>query len=373
MRLSSKMDVKKFISPGQVIVLLTVIRLQFSTAFIARVDPGNSIQDLILLAPLEFIINFVLAIPLLLLLKRHPGCGLLDCTKYALGTVAEKVTGLIYCLYFFALSLGTICIFNNAFRNSVIPEAPNLSLDLLIIAVCLYGAYKGAEAISRLGSIAFFIYAVTLTIIILSLIPDFDFHLFKPLLYNGPGFLMQSASAGLDNSAQIVFLAFLVPFIKKKENLTKIYAQWNAVAMIIFFLLLATIICVLGSYGSTQFFPLASLAIISKIGVFKHIDAMDFISWTFNLAIMVSLSLFVSSMCLHSLSDKKRKIFLGMLSVVYFAAALILGKYFALIYWTVYQNFMNIAALIVIVMIPAVILIVDIIKGRSSENGMVNS
>ena len=236
------------------------------------------------------------------------------------------------------------------------------------IAVCVYGAVKGIEAIARFGSITAIFYVLIIIIISLSLLPLFHFSYVKPMFYNGPKNFVSFSLINFNVSIQIVLLAFLAPF-KREGNLGKTYFIWNILSVLFLFLLELSIVTVLGAFGAKQLYPLQTLAKLSKVGDFERLDSFDMISWFLNSVLTVTIYIYLAVVCLLKVGlNKYRKLISIICGIgIYFLANIISSNFNTIQKMISGVPFAGITTLFVAV-IPLIILAVDLLKERVLQN-----
>jgi Spore germination protein. len=363
------MEKKSYISPLQIILMLLITRLLFSSSYQSVLNAGNNEQDLLPSIPVVFVVNFIAAIPILVLLGRQPGHDPVECAMKVAGRGVGTVVAFVYFLFFIAIAALTLGNYENYFSTSVIPDVRAYIIGAYMIVVCLYGMLKGIEAIARFGGVVAVVYVVTLIIIFLSLMQFADISLLKPIFYKGTKLFMQSILMNYNLSYQIVLLAFLAPFIRPGASAAKTYACWNFFAFLVLFMLEFAIVTVTGAYGARQLYPLLTLSSLSHIGFLEELDAVDMVSWMLNAVITVSLSGYLAVNCLLKIGLNKHK---RLISFLCCAAILYLSTLIAENFSSIQMVIVGATAAVILtaaaVVIPLIILIIDLIKGRMVQN-----
>ena len=165
------MEKASVISSKQLIAILMVCRLGFSTVYFTSIDAGASIQDVLLAVPVLFVMNFFVAIPILLLLRRHPGKSFMECSVQLIGKPASVVVAVICGVFFLLQGTLELGIFQLFYVNTVIPQTAEFAILIPILIVAVYGAVKGIEALARGGSVILVIYLFILCFIRLTGLP----------------------------------------------------------------------------------------------------------------------------------------------------------------------------------------------------------
>jgi spore germination protein (amino acid permease) len=363
------MEKQSYISSRQLIVLLIMTKLTFSMSYYVSLSAGRSIQDVLLAVPVNFILNYIVAIPILILLKRHPGKDLVELAHNILGRAAGIFIAVFYMLCFVFLAIYLLATFHNYYVNFILPESMYYAIAIPLLIVAFYGAVKGIETIARFGSIVIILYLIIVAVIGLSLIPQINFDFLFPMLYNGPKVFLGAVLSGVNSNLQIVFLAFCAPFLKLGTKLGKIYTKWNVIAMLLFLMLEFLTVTVMGPFAAKQNFPLPELALLSQVGVFERLDAVDMISWILNTVLSVTFYVYIATVCLLKTGlNKHRKIITFLIVTVVFAVAYFVTPFFTVLHIITINPLMTVGTLTAIILLPFTILLADLIKGRVASN-----
>lgn len=361
------MEKKSYISANQIILILCITRLLFSSSYQSYLNAGASVQDTLPSLIANFVVNLIVAAPILMLLKRYPRHSLAECAVKVLGRPLGVVVCIIYCMFFIANASLVSGNFGNFFITDVISDATVFVTLLLLVTVCVYGALKGIESLARVGSVVAIIYFLTFIIIFLTLKSWIKIGYVKPLFFNGPGLFLNSSVMNYNLSTQIILFAFLVPF-QRKGSITKTYFLWSLLTFAVLFLLELSIVVVLGAYGAKQIYPLQLLARLSKIGIFDRLDAVDMISWILNTVITVALNIYLAVLCLLNAGlNKYRKLTAVIVGILVLFPATMVSTEFEVVQKMMCDLRTSGVLTILIVVIPCLIVIVDIIKKRVEQ------
>jgi spore germination protein KB len=363
------MSSKATVTSAQLISVLLILRLAFSINYIAGINPGSSIQDVLFAIPVIFVINLIIALPIFMLLKRHPGKDLIECSKQIFGNGIGFVICLIYFCFFIFISSLQLGTFQMYFNTCVTTQTNALTIAIPISFVCIYAAVKGIESIARFGVFVLIFYLIIVTTVFISTLPNVDLSYLKPIFYDGPKYFSQAVLVGVNSSPQILFIAMCVPFLKPGTKIIKTFITWNAIAMLLLFVLEFFVVTNMGPFASKQLFPLITLSLISKISVFERIDSFDMISWILNSTLNICIGLFAASQCLMRTSLRKwRRTAITVSSIL----IIIFGSLYSNIYLQnldIFNNPLFTAIIIILIIaVPLSILISDIVKGKVAEN-----
>lgn len=354
----------------QLIAVLFVSRTVFSTCFIPAVNPSNNIQDMLLAVPVVFLINLIIAVPVLALLKRHPGRDFIECSMQACGKIPGYVICLLIYFYIVMLSGATLATFCNFYINCINSEMSIFIMTLFILLVAIYGAVKGIETIARYAFVVVAIYFIIVIFISITLIPSLETAYLTPLFYNGSRVFTQTVLSGVNASFQLMLLAMCTPFLQPEQSVVKTYVKWDILSMVVWLFTLFLVVVVMGPYGGKQLFPLGTLVTISKISSFERLDSFDLVSWIMETVLDIAFYLFIASQCLKRTAVRKWR-----RTGIFVTAALfcVVGLWVAGIYTKslklYYNPYVTAATVFLLFLLPLVVLLADMIRERVSQNG----
>lgn len=295
------MEKQSFISGRQAVAILLLARLPYSTAFIPNLQAGNSVQDILLAVPANFLLNFLIAIPILALMKRYPGKDILEIADHIGGRGLTAVLAVLYMAGFFYLCIWPLDYFQQFYINSIIPESHYLDVAIPLLLVSLYASIKGIEGIARFGAFVLLAYLLDVLLIGTTLIPSIHLENLLPQFYNGPKIFEGALLSQANTDYQIVLLLFLAPFLHRTEKPGRLFARWNIIAAVIVLAVQFLVVTVLGAFGSEQIFPIYALSRQSNLGVFDRLDAAEFIAWIMETIFEISVFLYMAYTCLTRL------------------------------------------------------------------------
>ena len=363
------MEKQSQISARQLIVLMIMLRLPFSTAYYIALNAGQSIQDILFAVPVNFVLNFIVAIPVLILLKKHPGKDPVELANDVFGKAGGIVTGTFYMFCFILLAIYMMGNFQDFYVNAIIPESSYLAIALPMLFVALYGAVKGIEAIARFGSIVIMIYLIILSIITLSLLPRINFSYLFPAFYNGPGVFLNAVLSGYNQNFQIVFLLFCAPFLKSGTGTGKLFSKWNIISSLLYLALEFLTVTVMGPFAGRQKFPLSTLAMQSRLGVFERIETVDMISWILNAILIITVFIHFAVSCLLKMGlNKYRKPIAFLVAAAVFVTSMYVTNCFLPLHAFTLSPVTTLVTTVAVIFLPFLILMTDLIKRRVAGN-----
>ncbi|MFT8888656.1 MAG: GerAB/ArcD/ProY family transporter [Ethanoligenens sp.] len=340
-------------------------RLPFSTVYISGLQAGKSIQDILLAVPVNFLLNFIFAIPILVLLKRHPGKDLIECAKNIIGKPFSILVAIFYLLCFLYSATMIQSSFQVFFVNSVIPEIGYAAIAIPILLISFYGAVKGIESLMRFGGLVIAAYLIILVVLDASMIPSINLNFLFHQLYSGPQYFIKAVLNGVNTNIQIVFLAFCAPFLKLGTRIGKIFLKWNVIAMSLFLCLEFFIVTVLGPFGAKQITPLFTLPMQSQIIVFERLDMLDAVSWILNAILLTAFFIYLATTCFNKIGFRKRnRLTAFIVSAIIFASVYYLSSSRRFLDQITFSPYLTVVTIVAQIILPLIILMADVLKGR---------
>lgn len=370
------MEKQSYVSPGQVIVVLAVTRILFSTVHFISLHAGRSIQDVLPALPAAFLLNLLTALPLLLLLRRHRGKDPVECATNIFGRGAGIVTAIFYFLLFSWSNIITQSVFRFYLNDAVLVDAKIYAILLPLLVISVYIAAKGIEGLLRFGTVVFVIYAAVMVFLTCTLIPSIrpsvGPRFLLPLFFNGPNIFVKELIAQFNGNVDIVYLAFCAPFFKSGVKLGKVFAKWDLLMFVLMLVLFVLCVAVLGPFGANQFFPLQYLAAQSTVSVFDRLDPLYGMSWMLNTVLSVSFFLYLQVQCLSKIGmNKHRRVIIVIVGVLDTVGAYFLSNYDNVATEYLLNWFYVGANLMAIVVLPLILLIGSLtVRGKGPAHEM---
>lgn len=362
------MEKQSYISARQAVLILLLTRLPYSTAFIADLHAGDSVQDILLSAPVNFLLNFIFAVPILALMRRHPGKDLLEIADHIGGRPLTAVLGALYLAYFLFQSLLSLECFQQFYINSIIPESQYLSIVIPLLLVSLYASVRGIEGMARCGVFVMVVYLLNVLIIGLTLIPSIHLEYVLPQFYNGPAVFEKALLSVANGNYQIVLLSFLGPFLRGSEKPARIFAWWNVIKAILLFLLQFLIVTVLGPFGAQQTFPVYSLSRQSGLGVFDRLEAVELVGWIVETLFELSVLIYMAYTCVvrAGVNRGRRLLNLG-LGALLLVVGWLVSRHVYLLRGITRNPVVTASTILTVILIPLGLLLADTIREKAGQ------
>lgn len=225
---------------------------------------------------------------LVYLSQKYTKCADVRCL-YRKTVVGSFVTALIYCVYFVWLISYILLKYSDMFSKKFNQNASLFGIGLILLIVCAYSSYKGANAIARCAMIISVITAVSLLLIFCGNILNIDLSVADfGFSGNRSGFF-----DFMSNTFSISFTAVIFLVLQNKSEKFKLRSVLVlfAAAFLIFTAFAFFIRFALGSYAYMQEYPGFLLSKSSLLGSVGGIEGLYLFVSTISVFILVSLCL----------------------------------------------------------------------------------
>lgn len=270
---------------------------------------GSYSADLIISLCIAAVAVLLLSVPIFIMLAQ--GKNLLE----------NRFFSYLYALYFFfagAIGLSRFVLFSSSKLGRA--EYP-LLLAAVVICAAAYAARLGIEAISRFGSMVFFImFGGSVLAVILSF-NDISSLNYFPLVQNGAEQIIGTAIFAITSTSEVMLLPVLAPKINGKIILP--YCLCAAASLLSIVVTVLTVIGVLGSVATVAAHPLGMLYQIMKFASTERLDSLFTAYWIFAIFFKTALYLYASAQCIKT-GSTQRDCIIGALGI--FAATAIILK-----------------------------------------------
>lgn len=175
-------------------------------------------------------------------------------------------------------------------------------MTAILLAAAAYASVKGIEAIGRASTLLLAVIGASIAFILLSVAGEFEIINLKPILTQGLSPVFGFSFYVCTRTVELITILINAPFIN--GNKTKLTVSW----ILIFGLMTSIILLVLGGvtgeYGDDQIFPLYTLTVIAKFGIFERLDDILTGIWVMSSFIQIAFLVHTSSVCLSQGFEK---------------------------------------------------------------------
>ncbi len=309
--------------------------------------------DRILTALPVMVFEILYSAILIFTLKRTEYKGIITAAREKSAAIS-KILAIAYTLSFIWFAgIGT-ARFELFISTVMFPNSELHFMIIILLGACVYAALKGIEAIGRASVILFFLLGLSIIFIILSVTREFDYVNLSPVLTEGFSPLISFSFYVSVRAAELLTLHITAPVIN--GNIGKMAIRWTIIFSLISTIILTVLAGVTGEYGNDQIFPLYTLTVIAKFGIFERLD--DILTGVWVLCSFIQVS-FLTNTGITALSQgfgKIKKIPAGLLITTgIFTVYIFTSKTVAVFSETVSSRIIDIIFIFLMLIIPAAV------------------
>ena len=246
--------------------------------------------DRIITAIPVLLFELIYCIIIIFTLKKNNNKSIIEVSS-EISEMLGKAASVIYTLAFIWFAgIGT-ARFELFISTVMFPNSELYFMIFILLSAAFYASLKGLEAISRASTILFFLLGISIIFILISVTEDFRYTNLNPILTEGFSPVLSFAFYVSVRAAELLTIYVNAPYIN--GNIGRMALKW-----ITFFTTVSTVILVVlsgvtGEFGNDQIFPLYTLTVIAKIGIFERLD--DILTGIWVLCSFIQLSYLINS------------------------------------------------------------------------------
>ena len=246
--------------------------------------------DRIITAIPVMLFEFIYCIIIIFTLKKTENKGLISSVSQ-LSRSSGRILAVIYTLAFvWFAGIGT-ARFELFISTVMFPNSELYFMIIILLTAAFYASLKGIEAISRASSILLFILGASVIFILISVLGDFKYTNLRPILTEGFTPVLSFSFYVSVRAAELLTLYINAPYINGKTG--KMTFVWITAFFSISTVILVVLSGVTGEFGNDQIFPLYTLTVIAKIGIFERLD--DILTGIWVLCSFIQLSYLINT------------------------------------------------------------------------------
>ena len=306
---------KHYIGWGQFLLLLFMCRVFTLMTFVPFTRDGEGLSLRLTAAAVSTTVQAVLLIPVVML-KKSATEVILEKNK-ACGIIAAA----LYLLFFLFYTVNSLLHFQSFLSARFFPYAESLLWIAVILAVCVYCACLGTEALGRSAVLLFWIFIVTLIVMGVSSARETDAAnlYFDSIKWDG---LFRAVIEDLSRNGEICAAAFLAGRVRSKDQ-----ARFNEQAvpggkkqgdlrcgvygllaskLVLAEVVMLLIAAVLGDFAALTDYPFLALGTFGGERFIQRGDSLYLVVWTITAVLNVSLFLHISAELFGEVFPKMR-------------------------------------------------------------------
>lgn len=359
------MQKRSIITVPQLFSMLFISKMVFNLTYTPMFLGTDSMWANIISNLLAFVILFIMVIPIYKSCDSKHG-DISDNAYSFISKKAKTAIAVIYALYYLFVVCYTLSSFSVFVTTVANPDVSLFVLCFSIVVVSLYASFKGLEGLARASSIILVLVAVSLMVIVISIVPKIDNFNYSPIIYYKVDKIIYNTILIIANTPCIPALAMLIPFAK--GDIKKGFKVWNLLSFIVVSIFIIIIVGSLGDFLKTQMFPFYTATSIAKIGQFKRMDAIYLGIWTCALFVKISLFLYLFYVCVRKVFTKKTSKILAMFASLVAAIFSITATKFKGIFYYIYKpEIMFVFTIITALVVPGFIIISKNVKANGEK------
>ncbi len=290
------------ISTAQFFIMMFVSRVVTTIALNTRYLGGENMLEAIVSCILAMALGLALSLPVWRLHSRYPELSVGGAAQAVLGRAGKAVV-LIYILYFVFIDGAALGIFQIFLTDTVNPEFSAALTMAAVLAVALYGAFRGIEAVARSAVCVFAVLLVGVGLVFSIVAFRFEPENLEPLFVHG--WAQARKGTVLFEAGNSIFanMAVLLPMVKGRKKAG--FLGWTGGVTLFLSLLLLLLAGCLGPYAATQNFPVYSLSSITEVQSMQRLDAIFVGVWMTGLIIKLACDSYACRVCFASLCGKR--------------------------------------------------------------------
>lgn len=306
-----------------------------------------------------------------LVLKKSPGHTIIEINELAFGPYIGTTVNILFIAVILEM-IGAIFIreFSEAMLTTTLRFAPISIVVFAFLAMGILGAYLGIEALARTARLIYLYVIIGLLILILALIPFWDFHNLLPVFGKGPKEVFLLGAFNTAGIAEIILAAVIVQAMGGAEIFTRIGYRFVLLGFSLLIIALLTLILTYNWPIAEEFsLPFLRLARTIYLGrFFQRLEAVYILVWGIVGSLKIALLLYGAAVSLaRSLQLPDYRPLIWPLGMAMFILSLLPFDMATTILLD--QNFVRTFILIPDYLLPILILAVFWLKGRGERAG----
>ena len=277
-----------------------------------------------------------------------------------------------YCMYFTVITVSFLIRFGDMFVSGVNPNADTRVIAFLILCICVYGASKGINPLSRVSIFVFAFLIVAFAVIFFGNIKSFEFapnstFIEKYRFIHNPvskiSYILYNLRNIQNNFADCLIFAFLPVIFGFNSTSTKNLSVKHHVitTLVIFGTLALTLLFtdfVTGAYSAQQPFSVQLLSKTAYFGDMKGFDSFYLAAVTSCVFVFETAVLISVSNCIVNTSSKKTLLFVAIIALIMFVLFICADSYNAVKELLLNNIFLSALNFISALLIPIIYLFV---------------
>ncbi len=349
---------------------MTALTLMCSFFNVFSIFPDNA-EDFngsgsMILQALGALLPFLLLLPAYLLLRRHPGQGVLECA-YTLTGGFGRVFAIIYYIFFLSMGVNTVTDVEFFLTSTVYNFDSKLLILLLFSLLIYYAVCRGIEPLGRVATVVCALFLALAVLLVLFLSPQFNpTHFYSPL-YGGLSPYLKKLPVILSQNNIFIPMLFLAPFLRKRHVASFVSA--NFIHLAVAEALIFSSVAVLGDYTPNNLFSMYTLVTMVNTSRIHRVDSIHIGIWVMLSFIRTAVIIYCACLCLRSaLPSRLHSLVAPLTTLLFFSGSYIFSYTYELLVLIFNVSYSGIPTLVAGLLLPSALLTVSLIKKRTGAS-----
>ena len=278
-------------------------------------------------------------------------------------SILAKISSIVYCLCFIWFAGIGVARFELFLSTVMFPNSELYFMIFLLLGASFYSSLKGTEAIGRASAVLSMILVASVIFVLTAVAGDFEITNLQPILTKGVTPVLSFSFYTSVRTVELITILINAP--KVNGSIKKMTLLWIVFLAIIITIILIFLLGVTGEYGNDQIFPLYTLTVIAKFGIFERLDDILTGIWVFCIFIQVSYLINTCYIALEQSFKQVKKIPSGLIcSTGIFVVYLISSQTVSVFSEIVSSKIMEIMFILLLAVIPLLLSLANKINKR---------
>lgn len=282
------------ISSAQFFVMMFVSRIVVTIALNARYLGSENMLEGIVSYVLAMLAVAIISLPVWWLAAKHPELSAVQAARSAMGKWGALIPA-VYILYFVLINGASLGLFQIFLADTVNPEFSATVTMAAVVAVAVYGAARGIEAIARCAGCIFAVLLCGTALVFAIVARRFNPENLEPLFTQGFSQTAEGVRLFVARTSLFADMAVLLPMVRGRR--VRGFAMWAGGTTLFVSVLLLLLAGCLGPYAATQNFPVYALSAITEVRSMQRLDAVFVGVWLMGFIIKLACDLYACRVC----------------------------------------------------------------------------
>ncbi|MFJ5622678.1 endospore germination permease [Peribacillus loiseleuriae] len=253
--------------------------------------------DLWLSPILASLIGYVTVYIAFKLHKLYPKQTIIQLSGHIIGRIPGKILGFLFIFFYIQVTGLIIREYAEFVVNSFLVNTPSIVIMASMVLLCAFLVIGGLEGLGRFAQLIFPIFIFPPFILIILLLPDFDFKNIFPILGNGIMPPLKGAIVPSGWFTEFFLITFLLPFLADKKKGMKYGMMTVFFAMMTLVVVNITVLFILGPTTANMVYPLMIVARYASLAsFFEHLESIVMAIWIVGAFVKISVFYYATAL-----------------------------------------------------------------------------